>query len=281
MSHHTMLPALTRPWIATSGHALSIQLGPALTKSAIDSLRPNFPGTLTVDHEQLLRHGCGIDGTPLQYIDFTGQWHGEEPLGVFRPCITLAIDAAGRRWIAETGNTEGLPGPVWCILEDPQVAVYVAEKLGGFLEIVHQHTVWNSFDGFQRAIDTAARRIWQQRGALAFQSRQECGSNRDLRAWLLQLPRDARVYDLRSPLFGAGWPYGSAGPAGRFHRCGRQLLFAVSGFPAPSRWMEHLGKVAQQHVAPRPAIIAAGAYHVARADALSHIDAPTEERLCA
>ena len=256
MSHHTMLPALTHPWIDTSGQALLVQPGPGLSPSAIDSLRTSFPGSLTAEHEQLLHRSCGIDGTPLQYLDFTGQWHDEESLAVFRPCVTLAVDTAGRRWIAETGNTEGLPGPVWCVLKDPQVVVYVSEDLGGFLGLLHRHLVADSFESWSHAIDAAAWRTWRQRGALAFHSRQACGHDRKVRAWLLQLPRDSRVYDLRSPSFGVGWPYGVAGGTGRFHRCGRELLFAVSGFPAPSRWTEHLGTLAQRHVAPRPGIIA-------------------------
>jgi hypothetical protein len=174
---------------------------------------------------------------------------------VFRPCITLSVDRAGRRWIAETGHAEGLPGPVWCIVQDPEVVVYVCDDLGRFLDLLHRHVVAKSFEGFLHAIDEAAWRTWRQRGALAFQSRQACGHDRNVRAWLLQLPRDSRIYDLRSPSFGRGWPYGVAGGTGRFHRCGREPLFAVSGFPAPSRWTEHLGRLAHHHVAPRPAII--------------------------
>jgi hypothetical protein len=276
MSNHTMLPALTHPWIATSGQALPVQPGPGLSHSAIDSLRTTFPGVLTAEHEKLLHHTCGIDGTALQYLDFTGQFHDEETLAVFRPCLTLGVDAEGRRWIAETGKSEGLPGPVWCVLEDPQVVVYVCEDLGKFLDLVRRHVEANSLKAFLRATDAAALRTWMQRGALAFQSRQECAYDRNLRAWLLQLPRDARVYDLRSPSFGSGWPYGVAGGSGRFHRRGREQLFAVSGFPAPSRWTEHLARLAEQHVAPRPAIIAFD-----RDRSLTYLDASRGERICA
>jgi hypothetical protein len=281
MSDHTMLPALTHPWLASSVQALPIQSGPGLSPSAIDSLRTTFPGVLTAEHEQLLQRSCGIDGSPLQYLDFTGQWHDEEPLAVFRPCITLAIDTGGRRWIAETGQTQGLPGPVWCVGKEPQVAVYVSENLGRFLELVHRHVVANSFDGWLHALDAAAWRTWNQRGSLAFQSRQDCGHDRQVRAWLLQLPRDARVYDLRSPSFGAGWPYGVAGGTGRFHRCGRELLFAVSGFPAPSRWREHLGQLARQHIAPQPAILTFDRGRVLQAAAHSRRGTEAKGELCA
>jgi hypothetical protein len=250
-----MLPVLSHPWIDTAGHRLPIQSGPGLNPSAIDSLRTTFPGTLTPEFEELLGSSCGLDGTALQYIDFTGQWHRDEPLAVFRPCLSLAIDPQGRRWIAETGNTRGLPGPVWCVMQAPEVVVYVSADLGEFLTLLRRITCDQSIDGWLRAVDTAAQRVWKKRGALAFYSRQECGQDREVRKWLLQLPRDARVYDLRSPRFGVAWPYGAAGATGRFHRCGRELLFAVSGFPAPSRWADHLGNLAHHHNAPVPGII--------------------------
>jgi hypothetical protein len=255
MSPNTMLPALIHPWTNANGEPFPIRPGPGLSSSAIDSLRTRFPGTLTAEHEQLLRCSCGLDATPLQYLDFTGQWHDEETLAVFRPCLTLAVDAQGRRWIAETGNAQGLPGPVWCVMRDPQVVVFVSNDLGEFIRHLHRRTCANSVAGWLQAIDAAAHRVWKHRGSLAFQSRQACAHDRHVRAWLLQLPRDSRVYDLRSPSFGAGWPYGVAGAAGRFHRCGRELLFAVSGFPAPSRWADYLAHLAQQHKPPVPAVV--------------------------
>jgi len=255
MSTNTMLPVLTHPWINAAGETLPIKSGPGLRPSAIDSLRTTFPGTLTPEFEQLLTLSCGLDGTALHYIDFTGQWHRDEPLAVFRPCLTLAIDGGGRRWIAETANTRGLPGPVWCVMQEPEVVIYVSADLGEFLELLHRSTCASSIDGWLKAADTAAERAWKQRGALAFYSRQACGHDREVRQWLVQLPRDARVYDLRSPKFGVAWPYGAAGNTGRFHRCGRELLFAVSGFPAPSRWADYLGNLAHHHDAPLPAIV--------------------------
>jgi hypothetical protein len=265
MSPNTMLPALSDPGTNANGQALPAETlpiealpfrpGPGLSCSAIDSLRTTFAGTLTSEHETLLRRSCGLDDTPLGYVDFTGQWHDEERLSVFRPCLTVAVDAQGRRWIAETSRTHGLPGPVWCVLRDPQVVVFVSDDLREFLELLDRHTLADSVAVWLQDIDNAARRAWRHRGALAFQSRQECGHDRQVRAWLLQLPRDSRVYDLRSPSFGAGWPYGVAGGCGRLHRCGRELLFAVSGFPAPSRWADYLGNLAQHHDAPTPAVI--------------------------
>ena len=202
-------------------------------------------------------------------------------MAVFRPCLTIAVDTQGRRWIAETGRTHGLPGPVWCVHSDPEVAVYLSEDLGQFLEQLHRHVCIGSIESWLHEIDIAARRTWSRRGALAFQSRQLCAQDRHVRAWLLQLPRDSRVYDLRSPFFGSGWPYGVAGAAGRFHRCGREMLFAVSGFPAPSRWNEYLGELAQHHQPPVPAVVALNRDRVAPAGTDRRPSTLEEYRACA
>jgi len=281
MSTNTMLPAFAYPWLSAKGPALPVRRAPGLSASAIDSLRPNFPGTLTTEHENLLRQRCGIDGTALDYIDFTGRWHDEETLAVFRPCLTLAVDAQGRRWIAETAKTQGLPGPVWCILPDPQVVMYISEDLGAFLQMLRRYTREGSVAAWLHAVDTAAHHAWKNRGALTFQSRQTCGQDPKVRAWLLQLPRDSRVYDLRSPTFGTGWPYGVAGGGGRYHRCGRELLFAVSGFPAPSRWANYLGDLAQHHEPPAPAVIAFASRGGAPLAAPQAVSSHHELRSCA
>lgn len=51
----------------------------------------------------------------------------------------LAVDDAEQRWIAEVGNQD-LPGPVWCVFPDPEVAVYVCDDLAAFLTTLREHT---------------------------------------------------------------------------------------------------------------------------------------------
>ena len=256
MFMNTMLPV--SPIVGSEPNAQfhPFRASPGLKLAAVDGLRGSFPGTLTPEFEHFLRTTCGLDGTPLQYVDFTGQWHQEEPLAVFRPCLTLAVDEQGRRWIAETHKSSGLPGPVWCVNQHPRVVVYIAADVGAFLDLLQAHSATGTITSWLKSIDCAAGNAWDHRGALAFQTRQDCQQDKHVRQWLLQLPRDARVFDLRNPRFGTAWPYGVAGPAGRFHRCGREMLFAVSGFPAPTRWADHMGTLARQQTIPVPAIIA-------------------------
>jgi hypothetical protein len=116
--------------------------------------------------------------------------------------------------------------------------VFVADTVSDFIATLHAYTGTGDASHWLQSLQDAANRVWSHRGALAFQSRQACGNDASVRNWLYQLPRDSRVYDLRFPHFGVGWPYGAAGASSRLHRCGREPLFAVSGFPAPTQWAD-------------------------------------------
>ncbi len=207
---------------------------PGLSAQAIQGLETTYPGTLTADMRSLLRKTCGLSAAEFGAIDFTGRWHPEEPISVFRPCLTLAIDDEGRRWIAETSCDQGLPGPVWCVLPDPAVALYVSEDLNGFLGTLHDTVERGQLFRWLRSLHRDARAIWVQRQALARASYQICREDRGLRGWLAELPFNVHIYDLRAPSALRGWPYGLAGPEGQLYRCGRLPVFAVSA-PSASR----------------------------------------------
>jgi hypothetical protein len=176
----------------------------------------------------LLGSCCGLAGTALGSIDFTGCWFLEEPCTVFRPALVLAVDDAGRRWIAEVGNRE-LPGPVWCVFPNPEVAVYVSDDLAAFIATLHEHTCRGEMHEWLHDLTTDARIVWSQRHARAIRPHQAHRSDPAIRNWLSGLPFNAYVYDLRSPDTVRGWPYGVAGPSGRLYRCGRLPVFAVAG----------------------------------------------------
>ena len=124
----TMMPLVSAPWVNADGNPLSVRALPGLRSDVIQSLECSYPGILTPAMKDLLGTCCGLAGTALGSIDFTGCWFLEEPSAVFRPALTLAIDDAERRWIAEIGDKD-LPGPVWCVFPDPEVAVQLGADL--------------------------------------------------------------------------------------------------------------------------------------------------------
>lgn len=255
MSTHRMLP-FHPPRARGDALPASDHPTPHLDPATVRLLREVFPARLTPAFEGLLRDLCTGTASNPGASDATDHARTRESLAVLRPCLTLAIDERGCRWIAETVTSSGIPGPVWCVYENPRVAVYIGADVREFLGTVLRQCEHRSMSGWLQSVKAAAERTWQRRGTLAFQSRQDCSADPRVRAWLLRLPRDARVYDLRSASFGDAWPYGAAGAAGRLHRCERELLFAVSGFPPPSRWADHLAHLALTEDMPVAAVIA-------------------------
>lgn len=230
--------------------ACAMTHAPGLRPEAIQAVHGFFPGILTPHMRSLLRESCGFTAGELGTVDFTGRWHPMGPLGVFRPCLTLAIDDEGRRWIAETSRARGLPGPVWCVLPEPEVAVHIGDGLGEFLVSLNDAAHRGRMSKWLRRISHEAREIWAGRDVLARRSQLQCQQDPELRNWSAGLPLDAQVYDLRPQWKLRGWPYGLAGPDGRLHRCGKLPVFAVSTCPTASRWTEHLGQIAPSLTMP-------------------------------
>jgi len=230
----TMIPLLQVPWRDHRGERLPVTPLPPLSSETIEHLDLQWTGTVTAEMRKLLERSCGISGTPLGCVDFTGCWHPEEPLAIFRPSITLAIDADGRRWIAEVGRKRGLPGPVWCVFPRPEVAMFVDRSLADFLIRLHGRIRRNSFSQWVSSLHSNARTLWATCQACAIPVPIAFARLRELRGWLAELPINAWVYDLRSPGRRRGLPYGLAHERGGWYRCGRLPVFALVGRATPA-----------------------------------------------
>jgi hypothetical protein len=230
----TMTSSLSSPWCDGNGKPLAVRSLPGLRPEVLKTLETTYPGIIRPALRELLTACCGIADTELGHIDFTGCCFPEEPCAVFQPCLTLAIDDAGRRWIAEVGD-QGLSGPVWCVFPEPGVAVYVSDDLATFIATLRDHACRGETLTWLQDLSTTARTVWAQRRALALRPYNAQRADDEIRGWLSTLPADAYVYDLRQPTRVRGWPYGAAGPSGRLFRCERLPVFAVAGSP-PEGW---------------------------------------------
>jgi hypothetical protein len=238
-----VVPFSAAPALPRTARAPRVTTVPGLHPEAIEGLEALYHGTLTGEMRALLQNTCGLSADGFGTIDFTGRWHPEEPITVFRPSLTLAIDDEGRRWIGETSRPQGLPGPIWCVLPEPAVAVYVSDDLGAFLEKLHGSMHQGEHAKWLHDLQRQARAVWAWRQTLARESYEACRQDHELRGWLAGLPIDAHVYDLRVPSAVRGWPYGLAGPDGRFYRCARLPVFAVAAAPSTNRWRQHASQI--------------------------------------
>jgi hypothetical protein len=240
----TVVPFRSAPGAPAPDRAFELMLGPGLSRAAIADLEYSYPGTLTAEMRSLLQTTCGLTVRELGTLDLTGRWHPAEPMDVLHPCLTLAIDDAGRRWIAETSRQKGLPGPVWCVHREPAVAIHVNDGLGGFLDAIRDAKRRGNLTEWLRDLRQQAWSVWARRESLARESYNACRQDRGLRGWLAELPLGSYIYDLRTPSSVRGWPYGVRGSGAELHRCGRLPVFAVSA-PAPAtRWVQHMAHIA-------------------------------------
>ena len=229
MSTVDTMARLLASWHNSTGQSSASTPLPGLRPEVIRGLAASNPDVLNTDLCRLLRTSCGIAGTALGDIDFTGQWYPEEPLAILRPCLSLVVDDLGRRWLAEIPGDTGLPGPVWCVFPQPAVTLYVSDDLGSFLSTLRECAKQGCTVQWLRSLSAEARAIWAERFEAALRSRDACRRDRRIRGWLSALPFDAHIYDLRPLALARGWPYGLKGPSGRLYRCGRLPVFAVAG----------------------------------------------------
>jgi len=230
----TMMPLLQGPWIGRGGEPLSIAPLPPVRSEAITNLEAHWTGALSPQMREVLQRTCGLSGTPLGSIDFTGRWFPEEPLSIFRPSLTLAEDEHGCRWIAELGKPRGLPGPIWCIFAKPEVALLIDRDLGDFLQRLHAHVRRESVSDWLNTLNIRARKLWASRHGRAIGIPVAFSRLKELRGWLSGLPANAWIYDLRAPGVYRGLPYGLMHERGPLCRCGRLPVFAFTGSVGPS-----------------------------------------------
>ena len=229
-----VMPLLQSPWIGRHGEQLPIVPLSGIRQEAITNLEAHWTGILTPEMREVLHRTCGLSGTPLGSIDFAGRWFPEEPLSIFRPSITLAVDDHGRRWVAEVGRGRGLPGPIWCIFPRPEVALLVDRNLEGFLRRLHTNARRESLSEWLTTLGIRARKLWASRHGRAIGVPVAFSRLKELRGWLAGLPVNAWVYDLRPPGVTRGLPYGLMHERGQLCRCGRLLVFAFTGSVGPA-----------------------------------------------
>lgn len=224
----TLAPLVSLPWLDPSGQPHAVRPLPGLRSETLGELKISTISFMSTEYREFLNTCSGLAATPLGHIDFTGSWYPVEECPVFYPCLTLAVDEACRRWIAEVSE-EGLPGPVWCLFKEPEVAVYVSDDLVSFIAKLRERTCTGQVFSWFQELGAQAQAIWKYRRAFALRPYQASETDSELAVWLKTLPSDAYIYDLREPKAARGWPYGFGGPAGRLFRYGRLPVFAVAG----------------------------------------------------
>ena len=255
----TLMPLVLGPWLDATGKQAPSMPVPGLPPETIKTLELSFSVRIDDERRELLRFCSGLHGTVLGSVDFTGCFFPPESLSVFRPCITLAVDDLGRRWIAETSGDSTIAGRVWSVWPDPKVALLVADDLGQFIATLREHTRGNSTLAWLQGLESDAWRIWANRHSRALRPYQAHRFDATIHEWIATLPADAFVYDLRGEKKTRGWPYGLLGSSAKLYRYGSLPIFAVAGWPVESPYWpnpaEHLPGSAAREFPTRSTVV--------------------------
>ena len=115
------------------GAEVELQLAPALATTEIDELAAEVGVPLSGELRTLLGSTAGIDGGPLETIDFTGRSLSVGAPETFPDGLPIAGDGFGNFWIVDLAPDETETAPVFFLCHDPPVILYQSPDIGDFL----------------------------------------------------------------------------------------------------------------------------------------------------
>jgi cell wall assembly regulator SMI1 len=209
------------------GHEVEFELAPGLPPADIDGLAAELGVPLSHELRALLEQTAGIEGGPLQAIDFTGRSLSFGDPDAFPWGLPIAGDGFGNFWVVDLTPDEADTAPVFFACHDAPVILHQSHDMGDFLheafrmlepphasavDDVHEDRLFNVWRENPGTLDHAA--------ALA--------GDEPMRAFAAELDDRFTFIDLRSPPVGMGFSWGRYGPRTDVRRHGHERLFAYA-----------------------------------------------------
>src|SRR6266480_3845043 len=114
------------------GDEVEFELAPALPPADIERLADEVGVPLSRELRALLERTAGIDGGPLDTIDFTGR-SLSFGLETFPSGLPIAGDGFGNFWVLDLTPDDVETAPVFFACHDPPVILYQSSDIGDFL----------------------------------------------------------------------------------------------------------------------------------------------------
>lgn len=213
---------------------------PPLSPEELAALERRLPCPLPDDARALLAVGRGVDGGPLESVDFGGGLEDRLEFELFPHVLPIAHDGYGNYWVLDLLPESTRWGPVYFVCHDPAVVVYqcadVAEFLDGMLAMArppHKGPLDDVHEG-------ASGRIWAEQPGAVSQAAALASADPELRAFAETLSPEWWIVDLRGATTGAGLAWGHFGPRSRLARYGTLAVFAYAPPVKPVSWWQRL-----------------------------------------
>jgi hypothetical protein len=203
--------------------AYGLELRPGLSPAEVERVAAEVGAPLSRELRRLLERTAGIDGGPLETIDFTGRSLSFGAAETFPWGLPIAGDGSGNFWIVDLTPPEVDVAPVFFASHDPPVILYQSPDLDEFLQLlvpphasalddVHEDRLFN---------------VWRDNPGTLEHSAALAGDEQ-LSSFAAELDDRFTFVDLRSPPVGMGFSWGRYGPRTELRRHGCERLFAYA-----------------------------------------------------
>jgi hypothetical protein len=213
--------------IDKDGHEVELELAPALQTDEIEHLADEIGVPLSRELRTLLERTAGIDGGPLQTIDFTGRSLSIGAPDTFPTGLPIAGDGFGNFWMLDLTPEEVETAPVFFVCHDPPVILYQSPDIGDFLHEAFRMLVPPHASAVDDVHEDRLFNVWRENPGTLDRSAALAGDER-LRAFAAELDDRFSFVDLRSPPVGMGFSWGRYGPRPDVRRHGHERLFAYA-----------------------------------------------------
>ena len=227
-------------WTDEDGERMTCRVTPPPPPAELAALEARLGGALPADARDLLAVGRGLDGGPLEAIDFAGALDDGLETELFPSALPIAHDGFGNFWVVERQPGAATWGPVYYVAHDPAVAVYQGPDLADFLAGLRGLMEPPYRGPLDEVHEAASARIWHEHPGAVPQPEALQSADPAVRAFAASLGPEWWVVDLRTARRGDGLAWGRFGPRTRLRRAGSLPLFGYGPPPREPSWWRRL-----------------------------------------
>jgi cell wall assembly regulator SMI1 len=213
--------------VGEDGDEVEFELAPALPQADIDHLADELGVALPRELRALLERTAGIEGGPLETIDFTGRSLSFGAPESFPSGLPIAGDGFGNFWILDLTPEVVEMAPVFFVCHDPPVILYQSAGIGDFLHEVFRMLVPPHSSAVDDVHEDRCFNVWRDNPGTLERSA-ALASDERLSAFAAELDDRFIFVDLRAPAVGLGFSWGRYGPRTDVRRDGHERLFAYA-----------------------------------------------------
>jgi hypothetical protein len=209
------------------GGEVEFELAPALPPADIERLADDIGVPLSRELRALLERTAGIDGGPLELIDFTGRSLSFGAPETFPSGLPIAGDGFGNFWVLDLTPADVETAPVFFACHDPPVILYQSPDIGDFLHEAFRMLVPPHASAVDDVHEDRLFNVWRDNPETLEHSA-ALASDENLSAFAAELDDRFTFVDLRSSPVGMGFSWGRYGPRTNVRRHGYERLFAYA-----------------------------------------------------